>query len=405
MKKSRIIKVSFKGLSRNKLRTFLMMLGIVIGITALTIIVSAGLGTRKNVMNLVSKFGLDSIMIFSGPGREMGMPAGNEPTTTLTLEDAAMMKQEIKTIVEVAPFNRIPQREIKFKENYTSAMVFGVTPTWSPVWDWDVTQGEFISDEDMENLKRTCVIAPTVQRDLFGGFNPIGEKLLIGNVHFEIKGIMRSRGISPGGGDMDNRVYIPLSTFMRRLANVDYIFGIKTRIRKTKDIPETVTSVKSLLREHHNLLPSEPDDFSIRTPTEITEMSEKITGTFNIFLALVAGISLIVGGVVITNIMLISVNERRREIGLRKTVGARNKDIKMQFFLEATAVSLIGGVIGIALGIAGAKILETVIKMQTLISWEVIVLGVIFSILVGIIAGVQPAKQAALLDPIESLSQ
>jgi putative ABC transport system permease protein len=187
------------------------------------------------------------------------------------------------------------------------------------------------------------------------------------------------------------------------VTNVDYISAIKVRLTTAKDMDKTAASVQALLRERHKLAPGTPDDFTITTPTEVTKMAEKVAGTFNIFLALVAAISLISGGVVVANIMLISVNERRKEIGLRKAVGALRKDIMLQFLYEATAVTLTGGVIGIILGAIGAKILEAITQMPTSISWESVALGVIFSSLVGIIAGLQPARRAAALQPIEAM--
>lgn len=380
-----------------------MMIGIVIGITALTVIVSAGLGAQDRIMERVKKFGLESMMVFAGAGREMGQPTSGQPATTLTLEDAATMKQEIKAIADVAPFSRKGQAEVKFQEKSTTTMVFGVTPSWAPVWDWDAVEGDFITNEDVETLARVCVLGPTVQRELFGTANPIGEQLRIGNVQFEIKGVMQAKGTSPAGGDMDNRIYIPLSTLMRRVANVDYISAVKIRLTTAKDMDKTAADIQALLRERHKLSSGFPDDFTITTPTEVTKMAEKVSGTFNIFLALVAAISLIAGGVVVANIMLISVNERRKEIGLRKAVGAQRKDIMLQFLYEATAVTLTGGVIGIALGAIGAKILEAITQMPTSISWESVALGVLFSSLVGIVAGLQPAKRAAALQPIEAL--
>jgi len=403
MKTSRVLQVAFKGLGRNKLRTFLMMIGIVIGITALTLIVSAGLGAQDRTMDRVKKFGLESMMVFAGGGREMGQPSGGQPTTSLKLEDAVAIKQEIKAIADVAPFSRKRQAEVKFQEKSITTTVTGATPSWAPVWDWDAAEGDFITDEDLASLARVCVIGPTVQKELFGTANPIGEQLRIGSVQFEIKGIMQAKGTSPGGGDMDDRIYIPLSTLMRRVANVDYIEAIKIRLTTAKDMDKTAADIKALLRERHKLAAGTPEDFTITMPTEVTKMAEKVAGTFNIFLALVAAISLIAGGVVVANIMLISVNERRKEIGLRKALGAQRKDIMLQFLYEATAVTLTGGVIGIVLGAIGAKILEAITQMPTSISWESVALGVVFSSLVGILAGLQPAKRAAALQPIEAL--
>jgi len=403
MKTSRVLKVAFKGLGRNKLRSFLMMIGVVIGIAAVTMIVSVGIGAQNRVLERVKKFGLESLMLRAGAGREMGRPTSGQPVTTLTLEDATALKQEIRAIADIAPFVVKGQAEVIYQDKSTTTGIFGVTPSWASVWNWDAKEGEFISDEDIAGLNRVCVLGPTVRKELFGDANPIGEQLRVGSVQFEIVGVSREKGTSPAGGDMDNRVFIPLSTMMRRIANVDYISSVKILLATAEDMDKTVASIQSLLRERHQLAPGTPDDFTITTPTEVTKMAEKVSGTFNIFLVLVAGISLLAGGVVVANIMLISVNERRKEIGLRKAVGAQRKDIMLQFLYEATAVTMTGGVIGVVLGTIGAKILEAFTQMPTSISWQSVALGVVLSSAVGIVAGLQPAKRAAALQPIEAM--
>jgi len=403
MKTGRIIKSAFRGLGRNKLRTFLMMIGIVIGITALTIVVSAGLGAQKRVMERVKKFGLDSLMVFAGGGQEMGRPSSGQQVTTLKIEDAEALKREIKSIVDIAPFNRKGETEVKYQDKTTTTTVSGVTPSWAPVWDWDAKVGDFITDEDLDSRAFVCVVGETVRKELFGTSDPVGEKIRIGNLLFEVKGIMQDKGTSPGGGDMDNRIYVPLTTFMRRVANVDYITNIKVRLKSYKDIDRAVEEIQPLLRERHKIAAGLPDDFTVRTSDEVKQMAEKVAGTFNMLLVLIAGISLVAGGVVVANIMLISVNERKKEIGLRKAVGARRKNIMLQFLLEATAITLTGGVIGIVLGVVGSKILAALTKMPTALSWESIVLGVVFSSAVGFVAGLQPARRAASLQPVEAL--
>jgi len=403
MKTGRIIKSAFRGLGRNKLRTFLMMIGIVIGITALTIVVSAGLGAQKRVMERVKKFGLDSLMVFAGGGQEMGRPSSGQQVTTLKIEDAEALKREIKSIVYIAPFNRKGETEVKYQDKTTTTTVSGVTPSWAPVWDWDAKVGDFITDEDLDSRAFVCVVGETVRKELFGTSDPVGEKIRIGNLLFEVKGIMQDKGTSPGGGDMDNRIYVPLTTFMRRVANVDYITNIKVRLKSYKDIDRAVEEIQSLLRERHKIAAGLPDDFTVRTSDEVKQMAEKVAGTFNILLVLIAGVSLVAGGVVVANIMLISVNERKKEIGLRMAVGAQRKNIMLQFLLETTAITLTGGVIGIALGVVGSKILAAATKMPTTLSWESIVLGVVFSSAVGLVAGLQPAKRAASLQPVEAL--
>lgn len=403
MKKGRLIKESFKQLGKNKLRSFLMMIGIVIGIIALTLVVSAGLGAQKRILERVQKFGLDSLMVFSGGGREMGRPVGGQPIANLKLDDAEALRKEIPDIRELAPFNRKSMTEIIFQDLNTTATIFGVTPEWAPVWDWTSREGDFITYEDMDRLARVAVIGETVRRELFDGVNPIGEFVQVGNVQFEIKGIMEIKGTSPGGGDMDNRIYIPLSTYMRRVANVDYLAGIKVRLQSHKHVDRAAAEIASLLREQHRIAPGMPDDFSVRKPDQVKKMAENVAGTFNLLLIIIAGISLIAGGVVVSNIMLMSISERTKEIGLRKAVGAQRRHILYQFLLESTVVTLMGGVLGLALGVAGSGVMARITGTPVSISWEIGVLGVLCSSLVGIIAGLQPARRASALQPVEAL--
>ena len=402
MKTGRIVKNAFVGLGRNKLRTFLMMAGVVIGITALTMVVAAALGAQERIVERVKQFGYETLMVRAGGEVERGAMTGGE-ITTLKIEDAEAILAEVRSVIEVAPFNRRGRSDVVYQDKSANAPLFGVTPGWSTVWNWHVARGEFISERDIEQLARVCVIGPTVQRELFDDINPIGEVIRVGNVPFEIIGVMEERGISAGGGDMDNRVFIPLSTFMRRVANVDHIYGIRILLGSVRDVDRAVEEITALLRERHNLVPGVPDDFTVRSAEEVQAMVEGMLGTFNILLVLVAGISLIAGGIVVANIMLISVNERRREIGLRKAVGARKKDITTQFLFEATAVTVTGGIIGIILGGAGAVLLESITETPTAVSWISVAVGVVFSALVGIIAGMQPAKRAAALQPVEAL--
>lgn len=403
MKTKRIILNALKSLGKNKLRSFLMMIGIIIGILALTLIVSVGFGAKDLVMERVNKFGTESLMIFAGGGVQLSQMNRNQGRTTLKLEDAEYLEREIPEIKGVAPYSMKRNSDVKYFEKATTSNVLGCTPAYAFVWNWDVTEGEFITDEDIRTLNRVCLIGSTVQKELFGDNNPIGEQIRIGNIQFEVKGILEAKGTSPGGGDMDNRIMIPLSTFMRRVANIDYLSQVKVLLHNPKEINTTVEKINQILRERHNLAEGVPNDFTVITPTEVTKMAEKVSGTFNIFLALLAGLSLITGGFVIANIMTISVNERKKEIGLRKAVGASSKNIVLQFLFEALAVTISGGIIGIILGGTGAIILGIVMQMPISVSWESILVGVISASAIGIIAGIQPAKKAARLNPIEAL--
>ena len=403
MKAQNVASIAWTGLRRNLLRTFLMMIGVVIGITALTLVFSAGLSARQRVMERVEKFGAASLMVSAGGGMERGRAAGMVPSTTLKLADVEALVREIPAIAGAAPFARQSEVDTSWQGQTTSAPVFGVTPSWAPVWDWYPADGEFVTDEDMAAMARVCMLGPTVQNELFGDANPIGETIQIGAAPFRVTGVMQPKGTSPAGGDMDNRIYVPLSTLMRRVANVDYLNGIKIRLRSVEDLDGTVASIQALLREAHRLGPDDPDDFAVTTPAEVTVMAEQVAGTFDIFLVVVAAISLVAGGVVVANIMLMSVTERRREIGLRKAVGAHRRDIVQLFLLEAAAVTLAGGVIGILLGLAGVRLLAWLTDVPVVVSWESVVLGLVFSGAVGILAGLHPARRAAAMTPIDAL--
>jgi putative ABC transport system permease protein len=403
MKAQNVASIAWTGLRRNLLRTFLMMIGIVVGITALTLVFSAGLGARQRVMERVEKFGAASLMVSAGGGMERGRAAGMVPSTTLKLADVEALVREIPAIAGAAPFARQSEADASWQGRTTSTGVFGVTPTWAPVWDWYPADGEFVTDEDMAAMARVCMLGPTVHRELFGDANPIGETIQIGAAPFRVVGVMQPKGTSPAGGDMDNRIYVPLSTLMRRVANVDHLNGIKIRLRTVEDLDGTVASIQALLREAHRLGPDDPDDFAVTTPAEVTVMAEQVAGTFDIFLVLVAGISLVAGGVVVANIMLMSVTERRREIGLRKAVGAHRRDIVQLFLLEAATVTLAGGVVGILLGLAGVRLLAWLTDVPVVVSWESVVLGLVFSGVVGVLAGLHPARRAAAMTPIDAL--
>jgi putative ABC transport system permease protein len=231
----------------------------------------------------------------------------------------------------------------------------------------------------------------------------MGQVIQVGGVPFEITGILGVKGTSAGGGDMDNRVFVPLTTYQRRVANVDYLSGIRVQVKDLREMEAAVADVAVLLRERHGIAEGGADDFRITTPTEITAMVEEMQGTFNLFLILVAGIALVVGGVVVANIMLLSVGERRKEIGLRLAVGAKAKHIQGQFLMESAAVTFLGGIGGIVLGLAGNLVMERFTGTPALLTWHVLVAGVLFSTVVGVLAGLHPARKAAAMTPVDAL--
>ncbi|MEW6108032.1 MAG: ABC transporter permease [Nitrospirota bacterium] len=402
MKITRLAKVSLKASSKNRLRTFFMMLGVIIGIATLTVIVSLSLGTREEIMKKVKKFGLDEIAISPGAGKVLGVP-GESPTVTLTMDDAEAISSEIKNVQLVAPAFNIKNVTVKNGDLNVTTMIAGVTVDWLEVWDWNVTEGEFLNDDDVSNHSRVALLGKGVADQLFGKTDPVGESITIRNLSFKVKGVLESKGTSPAGTDMDDRVVVPLSTAQKRLANKEFLSQIKIKLADYKKMTETVINIKALLRERHHLNAQDTDDFSIVTPTEAEKVATTVSTAFMLFLAGVSLISLIVGGIIIMNIMLISVNERQQEIGLRRAVGATRGDILLQFLIEALFTTAMGGIIGVLAGFVVSKSLFLVAHLPIVISWIPFAVGSIFSIVIGLVFGIQPARKAAALEPVDAM--
>lgn len=404
MKKLRTIFIAFNSLGKNPLRSFLMMIGIVIGITALTIIVSMALGSKAQIMERLEVFGVDTIMIFGWPARGHGGGPRGRMTSSLKVDDALAIEKHVDNIKLVAPFSQRWRTEIRHDDIIYETRLSAVTAEFINVWNWKMESGEFITWMDNERLSQVVVLGPTVRKELFGeGENPIGTMIRINNSLYEVKGVLGDMAMSAGGMDMGNTVIIPLNTYLRRMANVDYLHGIRVNVKNRKLIDETVEELKKVLRDTHNILPGTDDDFSMITPTEMQSWIEEMSGTFDVLLLIVAAISLIAGGVVVANIMLISVNERKFEIGLRKSVGARKLDIMVQFLFETIAVTVTGGFFGVLLGLGGAFLFGEFGETPVSISWEGALIGLGFSVIVGLLSGIQPARKAAGLSPIEAL--
>jgi len=384
-----------------------MMLGIIIGVATLTIVVSVGQGAKAEVQRRANKmWGANPIMVTAGGGAfrgEMSMSV-DQGNNTLTYEDMRAIEQEVPNVRKVSPGLIKVEAPLKYRERSTNATVFGITPEFRDYRSWDVDSGEFITDEDVTSMARVCLLGQTVATELFGDADPVGQSIRIENVAFKVKGLLARKGASPMGGDMDNRLMIPITTFARRVYNVTtYLSNIVIQLKDSSRMNETAKAVTALMRQRHHITPGMQDDFGVRTPSGIVSTLSKTSRTLTLFLGLVSAVSLLVGGLVVMNIMLISVSERTREIGLRRALGARRKDILFQFLVEALLVTVIGGVIGVASGAAGAQIVRLVSKMPTEVSWQAASLGVVFSAFVGLVFGLQPARRAARLSPVEAL--
>jgi len=397
-----------RALAANKVRTFLTMLGIIVGITSLTIIVAVGQGSKAQVTGRLSKlWGTNPIMVTAsaggknaGPHMGMGVGVGSQ---TLTYEDTEAIRKEVPNVRAASPGLLKGDVQVKYRQQSATTEVFGVTPEFREYRSWDVDSGEFVSEEDVRGLARVVLLGQTVARELFGEADPVGETVRIENVAFKVKGMMAKKGASPEGGDLDDRVTIPVTTFARRLYNVTYLSNIVVQLEDMSRMQETAQAITRLLRERHHIVPPKQDDFGVRTPEGMVKVFAGTAQTLSLFLGLVSGIALLVGGLVIMNIMLVSVGERTREIGLRRAMGARRRDILTQFLTEALVVSVSGGVIGTALGILGTLLVRVATKTPAVVSWQAVGLSAFFSITIGVVFGVHPARRAAFLDPVEAL--
>ncbi len=403
MKQAKTFKLALRAIGMNKMRAVLMMLGVIIGITTLTVIVSVGKGASAKVMKSIQNFGANAVVVFAGGGKVMGPP--DEKVNTLTMEDAQAIKQEIKGIRSMDPALTRVSRTVKYEDNNTNTVIYGGTTNYGDAWEWNIESGDYFTEEDMASMARVAVLGKTVVRELYGNTDPIGTNVKIENVNFKVIGVLAPRGTSPMGMDMDSRIVIPYTTASRRVFNTQYISLIRMASVDPNDTGKIQSEVAGLLKERHHIQPGFPEDYRVSSSSSVNRMAKGMTGTLNLFLGLVSLISLVVGGIVVMNIMLISVGERVKEIGLRRAVGARKNDIRNQFLIESSLITLMGGFVGVIVGLVVSVLLPILSKgkMPAMLSWEPFVLGFIFSVLVGVLAGIHPAKKAAEMDPVIAL--
>jgi putative ABC transport system permease protein len=414
-----MIRSGVASLGRNKMRTAFMMLGTLIGVAALTVVVAYGQGTQNAVMDNFSRmFGGSSVMLMAGGGGERGGPHAPAATATLTLEDLAAIEDEISVVIASDPIGMLGEFDVVYEGSSASIMISGHSESHEIVFNRGVSSGSYFSGDDVDRSGRVAVVGESLIDDLFGGTDPVGASIRIGTVPFEVIGVLDPMGIDPHGIDLDREIHVPITTAMRRLANVDFITSAKISVREGADLEETTFAIADVLRPRHALGPSDPNDFQMITPVQVEGMIASGNRVFTVFLPLVAAISILVGGIVVANLMLMSVNERREEIGLRKAVGAKSKDISAQFMFESIAVTALGGILalgvgllvlralggvsGIAPGMSDADAAEGA-RVALGLPWEVALLGIGASVAVGLLAGVMPARRAARLDPVRTL--
>jgi putative ABC transport system permease protein len=394
-----------RSLNRHRLRTMFMMLGTFVGVAALTLTVSIGRNTEEQVVESINRiFGASSIMLRGGG---MRMSGGRRVVSgsTLTLEDLAAIARRVEGIEAWDPMLMVGGREVPvvWEGKTANVPVMGHSERAARVWNRGVSRGSFFTEQDVASSARVALVGESVARDLFGDVDPIGQQIRIGTVPFQVIGVLEARGVDPRGRDRDNEIMVPISTAMRRLQNAEYITGANLLVADGYDPDATVPGIAAVLRERHALAADAADDFHIFTPVQAQERMAAINRVFTVFLPLVAGVSIVVGGFVVANLMLMGVNERRAEIGLRKAVGARSRDVWMQFLVESALVTTSGGVLAVAAGAAALPLMGRLTAASGTMPWQAAGLGLAIALAVGLVAGVFPARRAASLDPVQTL--
>jgi len=391
----------------NVLRSVLTTLGIIIGVGAVIVMVSVGAGAEARVDELISSLGSNLLMVIPGSGTAGGVRLGAGSVPTITEDDAEAIKNEIPIVEIVAPSVR-GTGQVVFGNLNWSTLIYGVTPAYLKARDWVVISGRAFTDQEVKGAAKVALLGETVVENLFPGEDPVGQVIRITRVPFEVVGLLKSKGQTLMGRDQDDTIFIPLSTAKKRVLGGRYLGGktvgaIFVKVREARLVSEAETQVKQLLRQRHRLRSDQDDDFFIRNLSEFLEARAESSRAMALLLAAVASVSLVVGGIGIMNIMLVSVTERTREIGLRLAIGASSRDILTQFLIEAVVLSLIGGLIGIALGVGGSVTMSMFGEWPMILEIDSVILAFAFAAGVGVFFGFYPARKAARLDPIEAL--
>jgi putative ABC transport system permease protein len=398
------LRVAFRALLRNTTRSFLTMLGVVIGVAAVIAMVSIGAGARAQVEASYATMGSNLLMVTNGSSNSGGSRGGSGSQTTLTWDDVDAIGDEIRGIRGVAPLLRSTQTVLAQDQTWTTS-IQGTTPDYFDLRTWSLSEGRPFDTSEVDSLVKVAVLGQTVVDKLFGGLDPVGSQIRIRNVSFDVVGVLSPKGQSSWGQDNDDLILIPYSTFQAKISGAGrYMTGyIVVGASSTESLGTAERQIRELLRDRHHLSPKADDDFQIRNLAEMASAQQEGTNTITTLLAAIAAVSLLVGGIGIMNIMLVSVTERTREIGLRMAVGARPRDILAQFLVEALVLSALGGVAGVGIGVLAAKRLAASFQWPLLVNPSLVVGVVAFSAGVGVVFGMYPAWKASRLDPIDAL--
>lgn len=393
--------MAWASLVANKLRSLLTMLGIIIGVAAVIALVSIGNGVKQDIENSISSLGSNLLVVLPGAPRTPGARPSQGSMKSLKISDYEAIAK-LEGVKAASPMTNGSYVVIYQNKNWTTS-VAGVNSNFQDVNNWTMTSGRFFSDKNVQNRERVAVVGQTVVKNLFTDEDPVGKEIRVKNIPFRVIGVLKSKGNGTMGNDQDDTVLIPYTTSMERVEGIDYLRRVYVVAKDDEGIDRLQADIENLLRVRHNIKDTNLDDFNIQNMKSIMETVAQTTGTFTLFLGAVAAISLVVGGIGIMNIMLVSVTERTREIGVRKALGATYSVIVTQFLIEAVVISLMGGFIGIAFGIGASKVIGMVSGMSTVVSVPTIIMSFAFSMAIGLIFGIYPARKAAKLNPIDAL--
>ena len=393
--------MAWASLIANKLRSLLTMLGIIIGVAAVIALVSIGNGVKQDIEDSISSLGSNLLVVMPGAPRTPGVRPSQGSMKSLKISDYEAIAK-LEGVKAASPMTNGSYVVIYQNKNWTTS-VAGVNSNFQDVNNWTMTSGRFFSDKNVQNRERVAVVGQTVVKNLFADEDPVGKEIRVKNIPFRVIGVLKSKGNGTMGNDQDDTVLIPYTTSMERVEGIDYLRRVYVVAKDDGGIDRLQADIENLLRVRHNIKDTNLDDFNIQNMKSIMETVAQTTGTFTLFLGAVAAISLVVGGIGIMNIMLVSVTERTREIGVRKALGATYSVIVTQFLIEAVVISLMGGFIGIAFGIGASKVIGMVSGMSTVVSVPTIIMSFAFSMAIGLIFGIYPARKAAKLNPIDAL--
>ncbi|HVP44732.1 MAG TPA: ABC transporter permease [Terriglobales bacterium] len=397
-----ILKIAVRALTRNKLRSALTMLGIIIGVGAVIATVGVGQGASQKVQDQIASMGTNLLYISAGSVNRGGLHIGIGATKTLTEEDMKAIQEQIPAVAQAAPGSTTSQQIVSDNQNWNTR-VTGTEPQYFEIRDWPIASGSSFTQDDVTRASDVVVLGETVRQNLFGASDPVGQTIRIGNLPFKIVGVLAPKGSSGMGQDQDDSVYIPITTLQKKLSGQNWLQYIMVSAVSQPASYAAQGQVTALLRDRHHIRAGQDDDFSVRNLADVAQLADQSSKVMTLLLASIAGVSLIVGGIGIMNIMLVSVTERTREIGIRMAIGATEADVQRQFLTESVVLSIAGGTIGILFGIAASLVVTKVLGWPVLLSLAAVVAAVVFSMATGVFFGLYPARKAARLDPIEAL--